>query len=285
MPHGLSLGLLIVVMLLAACTGTLPRDSSGGDGAAPTAAADSPTTRVEPGWLAIDLRYEPRRAFLTEGSVAFVEVTDQLSEPVAQARSKLNGVSLRGRLAPGSYDVRTYRRPCDGSCRALDPPRDVCEFSVTMTDDGANRLVVVRVGPAGRCRASDKGDVLDLEAQGQVADLDSFAGALTAAGNDVRVRSGGWPWLRPYFLIQDRVVAIGYHREVHTFEYASRAKLRRITISEDGTGISSGSRAVIIEWTQPHFYRSGRLLVLYLGDDPLVLETMSLILGPQIAGR
>jgi hypothetical protein len=73
--------------------------------------------------------------------------------------------------------------------------------------------------------------------------------------------------------------------ELHVFEYASVAERNQISISSDGTGISSKPGvAAILEWT-PRFYRSGRLLVLFLGDDPVVLETMSLLLGPQFAGR
>jgi hypothetical protein len=279
-------GLLITAMLLSACTSTSPAGPSAGGGHAtsPTT-GDSSATPAEPGWLAIDLGFGSARSFFTEGSVSFVEVRDGTGEPVAKARSRLDRISFRHPLAPGRYDVRTYRRPCDGSCRALDPPRDLCEFDVDMTGDGANRLIVVRVGRRGECRVSDRADVIDLDMDEPVTDLGDLSGALTAAGHEVRVRPGGWPWLRRFFLTPDRIVAIGYHEGFHAFEYPTRAKLQRIRISADGTGISRGNRAAIIEWTQPHFYRSGRLLVLYLGDDPVILETLSLILGPQFAGR
>jgi hypothetical protein len=279
-------GLLITATLLSACTSSSPAGPSaaGGHASSPTPDA-SPATPAEPGWLAIDLGFEPGRSFFTEGSISFVEVRGGTGELVAKARSRLDRVSFRHPLAPGRYDVRTYLRPCDGSCRALDPPRDLCEFVADMTGDGANRLIVVRVGRRGECRVSDRGDVIDLDVDEPVMDLPSFSGALTAAGHEVRVRTGGWPWLRPFFLTSDRIVAIRYHEEFYAFEYSTRAKLQRIRISADGTGISRGNRAAIIEWTQPHFYRSGRLLVLYLGGDPVILETLSLILGPQFAGR
>jgi hypothetical protein len=103
------------------------------------------------------------------------------------------------------------------------------------------------------------------------------------AGYEVRVRPGD-RWLRRLFLIRDHVVKID-DREVHVFEYPTRSKLEEISISPDSTGISTKDGvAAIIEW-QPHFYRSGRVLVLYLGDAPVLLELMNLLLGPQFAGR
>jgi hypothetical protein len=35
----------------------------------------------------------------------------------------------------------------------------------------------------------------------------------------------------------------------------------------------------------PHFYRQGRLLVLYLGEDTQTLGRLACLLGPPFAGR
>jgi hypothetical protein len=186
------------------------------------------------------------------------------------------------RLAPGTYQVRTYRRPCDGSCKALDRRSDTCGFSADMTADGSERLIVVRFGRDTECDVSDRGDVLDVGLGDAVAHLASFTRALLEAGHEVHVRPGD-RWLQRFFLVPDRVVKIDDH-ELHVFEYATVAKREQISISRDGTRISSGrDLEAIIEWT-PHFYRSDRLLVLFLGDDPVVIETMNLLLGPQFAG-
>jgi hypothetical protein len=43
---------------------------------------------------------------------------------------------------------------------------------------------------------------------------------------------------------------------------------------------------VIVEWVAPsHFFRAGRVIVLYVGTDPAVLEALAALLGPQFAGR
>lgn len=273
----------MTMVLVSACTG----GSQGGPSSeasvpAPPTAGGSPTIPSQPGWLAVDVRFDPD-VFFTEGSISFIKVSDVSGELARSDRSRDWRPHFRMQLAAGLYEVRTYRRPCDGSCRALDPQRDACGFSAEMAADGSNRLVVVRVARDGECRVSDRGDVLDVDLDYSVADLASFTRALVEAGHEVHVRPGD-RWLRRFFLVPDRAVKMDDH-EIHVFEYASVADRKRISISPDGTGISSRRRLLaIIEWT-PHFYRSGRLLVLFLGDDPVVRETMNLLVGPQFAGR
>jgi hypothetical protein len=275
--------LLTILVLASACTGGGRAPSSGRtDTSLPTASVP-PTTEVEPGWLAINVRFDPDAFFFTEGSVSFVEISHETGEGVGRTRSRDWNTFFRQQLPPGSYEAKTYRRPCDGSCQALDPPRDICKFPVEMTSDGANRFVVVRVGSGGACRVSDKGDVIDLDTERAIADLASLTRTLVDIGLDVRVRPGD-RWLRRLFLTPEHVVRID-HQELHVFQYGSGAKLEQVSISPDGTGISSKDGTAIIEWTQPHFYRSGRILVLYLGDTPVTLETLNLLLGPQFAGR
>jgi len=278
-------GLLVILVLAPACTGSRQGTSSTRvpDSKAPTASG-SPTTTSEPGWLAINVRFDPDAFFFTEGSVSFVDVFDEAGGLVGKTRSKDWRMFFRRQLQPGGYEAKTYRRPCDGSCQALKPPRDVCEFSVEMLEDGANRFIVVRAGRGGKCRVSDKGDVIDFDTDRAVTDHASFTQGLVAAGYELRERPGD-RWLGRFFSNRGRSLSIG-EEQLRTFEYASRSELKEISISPDGTGISSkDGLAGIIEWTEPHFYRSGRLLVLYLGDTPVVLETLNLVLGPQFAGR
>ena len=53
------------------------------------------------------------------------------------------------------------------------------------------------------------------------------------------------------------------------------------TISPDGTTINGQ----VIDWpATPHFFQEGRIIVLYLGDDPQVIFALEQILGPQFAG-
>jgi hypothetical protein len=53
-------------------------------------------------------------------------------------------------------------------------------------------------------------------------------------------------------------------------------------VAEDGGSIGTS----MVNWVEsPHFYKLGRTLVLYVGEDPTVKSLLEGILGPQFAGR
>ena len=53
-----------------------------------------------------------------------------------------------------------------------------------------------------------------------------------------------------------------------------------VTTYPDGTGISS-----MITWVEsPHFYKAGKLIVLYVGCDSDVIDVLQETMGPQFAG-
>jgi hypothetical protein len=68
------------------------------------------------------------------------------------------------------------------------------------------------------------------------------------------------------------------------FEYgsASAASGDAKQISPDG----SGTATTKISWTAPpHFFLKGRVMALYVGNDPAVLSLLQSLLGAQFAGR
>ncbi len=43
---------------------------------------------------------------------------------------------------------------------------------------------------------------------------------------------------------------------------------------------------MMIEWVgPPHFYRAGRIVALYVGDDAQVIQALTDTLGAQVAGQ
>lgn len=74
--------------------------------------------------------------------------------------------------------------------------------------------------------------------------------------------------------------------QVGAFEYPDKPAAEAIValIADDGssiTGITEGP----INWpATPHFFRKGRLLVLYVGDDRPTADLLKVVLGPQVAG-
>lgn len=69
----------------------------------------------------------------TEGSIPFAKVAEGTT---VVAEEKLEAGTVTFSLAPGSYVLTTYQRPCDGHCGNLDPPADVCSAPVEITAGG-----------------------------------------------------------------------------------------------------------------------------------------------------
>ena len=73
---------------------------------------------------------------------------------------------------------------------------------------------------------------------------------------------------------------------VDAFEYpdwpAAQAAADQIVEYESRTGELTGAP---VNWSAtPHFFRKGRLMVLYVGDDRPTADLLKQVLGPQFAG-
>lgn len=71
--------------------------------------------------------------------------------------------------------------------------------------------------------------------------------------------------------------------DIQSFEYpsADAAAADLGQIGPDGNPSTS-----IVEWTgAPHFFRKEQLIVLYVGDDPAVVNLLTELLGAQVAGK
>ena len=74
--------------------------------------------------------------------------------------------------------------------------------------------------------------------------------------------------------------------QIGAFEYPDRPAAKAIAalIADDGSSVE-GITEDPINWpATPHFFRRGRLLVLYVGDDRPTADLLKVVLGPQIAG-
>lgn len=71
--------------------------------------------------------------------------------------------------------------------------------------------------------------------------------------------------------------------DVQVFEFQSEAdaKAATLTVSEDGTEIGTS----IIHWIDtPHFYTNGKIIVLYVGQNPEITNLLESLLDTQFAG-
>lgn len=71
---------------------------------------------------------------------------------------------------------------------------------------------------------------------------------------------------------------------IQVFEYDSAKTMESdaALVAPDGGSIGTS----MVHWVAPpHFYKKGRILVLYTGDNAETLKTLEAVLGPQFAGR
>jgi hypothetical protein len=115
---------------------------------------------------------------------------------------------------------------------------------------------------------------------GPVRDYVSLIDNLRAAGATVEPVG---EVTQPFFFVPGQVIAVNGER-VQVFEYsdAATAAAAAARISPDGGTIGT----TMVTWVgPPHFYRAGRVIVLYVGDSRAVISLLESVLGPQFAGR
>lgn len=113
-----------------------------------------------------------------------------------------------------------------------------------------------------------------------VRDYSSLVEALRGAGAKVEPAD---PVTQDFLAPEGQVIKVN-GQDVQVFEYPDEAAAENdaATISSDG----SSTGTTMITWVDtPHFYKSGKLIVLYVGSDLDTLERLESVLGPQFAGR
>lgn len=87
---------------------------------------------------------------------------------------------------------------------------------------------------------------------------------------------------QPFFSVPARILNInGVGIQVFQYSSPSAAHKEAMLVSSDGMSIGGSKPA----WMgPPHFFKSGRLIVLYLGNDHTILKTIHGALGKQFAG-
>jgi len=84
------------------------------------------------------------------------------------------------------------------------------------------------------------------------------------------------------FSVPIKVISVGgADIQVYQFQSESDAQASSLMISEDGTEIGTS----IIRWMDtPHFYTKGKIIVLYVGQNPEITNLLESFLGTQFAG-
>ena len=115
---------------------------------------------------------------------------------------------------------------------------------------------------------------------GPVTDYVSLIDNLRAAGATVEPAGD---ISQPFFSVKGNVITVN-GSDVQVFEYtdAAAADTETALVSPDGSSIGT----TMVSWVAaPHFYQTGKLIVLYVGDDTAVHNVLENVLGSQFAGN
>ena len=115
---------------------------------------------------------------------------------------------------------------------------------------------------------------------GGVEDQTSLIEALRAGGAEVEL---GDAIEQTFFNVTGQIIKIN-NQDVQVFEYESAEKMEADAnqVASDGGSIGTS----MVTWIEPpHFFKSGRVLVLYVGQDQAMIDLLKGALGEQFAGR
>jgi len=112
-----------------------------------------------------------------------------------------------------------------------------------------------------------------------VGSIDSYDGLVVALrDNGSTVESAG-PVSQPFFVPEGRLIQVDGN-DVQVFEFPTELDAQAAAEKGDSIGTT------MILWVEaPHFYRSGKLIVIYIGEEGAVVDALEVVLGAQIAGR
>jgi hypothetical protein len=114
-------------------------------------------------------------------------------------------------------------------------------------------------------------------------DYNSFVDKLRASGAMVEHPALPQVVVQDFFSVTGQVFKVN-GEEVQVFEYDSKseAEAEAALVSPDGSSIGTSMPFWI---APPHFYKAGRIIVLYVGVNPKVTEALETVLGVQFAGQ
>jgi hypothetical protein len=113
----------------------------------------------------------------------------------------------------------------------------------------------------------------------QLSPFEGLVAGIQTQGVDARA---GEESFDPAFNVQSRWINLPNGR-VQVLEYDGEAAARAEASSISPDGFQVGH--TMVDWVaEPHFFRSGRLIILYVGRESSIVEMLTRMFGPQFAG-
>lgn len=113
-----------------------------------------------------------------------------------------------------------------------------------------------------------------------VEDLGSLSQALRTAGATIESTE---TIKQDFFTVDGRILKVN-DVDMQVFEYKSAEAMEAeaALVAPDGGSVGT---SMMMWMATPHFFKSGSVLVLYVGDDSATLDLLKSVLGEQFAGR
>lgn len=113
-----------------------------------------------------------------------------------------------------------------------------------------------------------------------VEDLGSLSQALRTAGATIESTE---TIKQDFFTVDGRILKVN-DVDMQVFEYKSSEAMEAeaALVAPDGGSVGT---SMMMWMATPHFFKSGSVLVLYVGDDSATLDLLKSVLGEQFAGR
>lgn len=89
---------------------------------------------------------------------------------------------------------------------------------------------------------------------------------------------------QPFFTLEGVFITINGEEDIQVFEYEDVQAMESEASQVAPNGGSVGTSMMM--WVDtPHFYKSGRIIVLYIGNNTEILGLLNEVMGPQFAGQ
>jgi len=118
------------------------------------------------------------------------------------------------------------------------------------------------------------------EAAPSTEDQASFIAGLQSAGATVEVADS---LIQEFFTPEGTIIKVnGQDLQVFEYETAEAMEDEASQVAPDGGSVGTS----MMTWMDaPHFYKAGRIIVLYVGSDRDTLDLLERVIGPQFAGQ
>ena len=149
---------------------------------------------------------------------------------------------------------------------------------VLLTPDGKTLWSGVGEQPAGALEEQIQMALDELPPR-IVSDNASLVEELRLMGNSVESLESIY---QPFFTPQGQIIELN-DEDIQVFEYSSEEEANKEAVQVSADGSSVGT--TMLTWIDtPHFYQSGKIIVLYIGNNSEVIDMLTELLGPQFAG-